>query len=105
MTLVESISYIKLKLRQISENSHQTKIGLIRIATDKRNLLDYENVDSVIRENDDNNFCDFYYVTNSAYYSHQIDHFELDKSVASFSFIKHATQKQNKFNVTTLRIA
>ena len=104
MTLVESISYIKSKLRQINEDSHQTKIEFIRIAIDKRSLLDYKNVDSVIRENDDNNFCCFYHVTNSAYYSHQVDHFELDRSVASFSFVKHATQKQNRLYVITFRI-
>ena len=80
-------------MRQVSENSYQTKIELVRIVIDKSDLLDYESIDDVIDENDDRNFNCFYHMTNFTYYSHQVDHFKFDKSIANFDFVKHAIQK------------
>lgn len=104
MFLVNSIFYIKAKLRQINKNSYQTKIELVCIAIDKNNLLDYECVDDVIRENNDNNFCCFYYVTYFSYYSYQVDHFQFDKSVTSLDVVEHTIQKQNELDIVTLEI-
>ena len=105
MIFVESISYIKSKLRQINENSYQTKIEFVDVVIDERNLLCYKCIDSVIRENDCNSFGCFYHVTNFAYYLYQVDYFELNKSIANFNFVKYAIQKQNKFDIVTFRIA
>ena len=90
MIFIKTIFYIKSKLRKINENSHQTKIEFVCVVIDENNLLCYKRIDRVIDENDSNNFCRLYHVTNSAYYSHQVNHFKFDELITRFCFVKHA---------------